>query len=295
MTLPETPSSAIYDLGYRGYEGIRLGRRAALWALFTSSLRQIFGLGRAGRAKIVPFGALALISLPAVIQSAVVATAGPVAARTGFTYDSYLFNMSIIAVFFTAAQAPELLGGDQRYHVLALYFSHALERVDYAVAKAGAMFAGLLALTVVPLLILFIGLSFGSTDLFRSLGNQIDALPSILVTGAVYAAIYGAIGLAIAAFTPRRAYATAAIVAVFLIGIGLQGLLRRASAGLGDWPVLLGAPSVAEGVRHGLFGGKANGPVATASLPDVAYFAWAAAIVVVGFGIYLWRYQRLQA
>jgi ABC-2 type transport system permease protein len=293
---PDTASSgAIYDLGYRGYEGLRLGRRAAVWALFVASLRQIFGLGRPGRAKVVPFGALALISLPAVIQSAVVATAGSVAARSGLTYDSYLFNMSIIAVFFTAAQAPELLGGDQRHHVLALYFAHALERVDYAVAKAGAMFVGLLVLTVIPVLILFVGLTFGATDLFASFREQLSALPSIFVTGALYALIYGVIGLAIAAFTPRRAYATAAIVAVFLIGMGLQGLLRRASAGLGDSPVLLGATSIAEGVRHALFGGNANGPVANASLPNIAYYAAAAAVVVVGFAIYLWRYQRIQA
>ena len=44
----------------------------------------------------------------------------------------------VIAVFvmlFCAAQAPELFGRDQRYGVLPLYFSRALARTDYAIAR----------------------------------------------------------------------------------------------------------------------------------------------------------------
>jgi ABC-2 type transport system permease protein len=294
MTLPD--ASAIYDLGYRGYDGPRLGRRSAVWALFVASLRAAWGLGRSGRAKIVPWGVLGLASLPAVIQSAVNATAGPVAARASdITYDSYLWNVSILVFIFLAAQAPELLGGDQRHRVLALYFAHALERVDYAIAKLGAMVVSLLALTIVPLLILFLGLTFASTDLAAGFREQLGNLPRILVTGAVYALLFSAIGMAIAAFTPRRAYATGAIVAVFLVGTGLQALLRRAGGSIGDWPVLLDINAVAEGVRHSLFDGNANGPVSLVTIPKIGYFGAFAAVVIVGYAIYLWRYQRIQA
>ena len=294
MTLPD--ASAIYDLGYRGYDGPRLGRRSAVWALFVASLRAAWGLGRSGRAKIVPWGVLGFASLPAVIQSAVNATAGPVAARASdITYDSYLWNVSILVFIFLAAQAPELLGGDQRHRVLALYFAHALERVDYAIAKLGAMVVSLLALTIVPLLILFLGLTFASTDLAAGFREQLSNLPRILVTGAVYALLFSAIGMAIAAFTPRRAYATGAIVAVFLVGTGLQALLRRAGGSIGDWPVLLDINAVAEGVRHALFGGNANGPVSLVTVPNSGYFGAFAAVVIVGYAVYLWRYQRIQA
>jgi ABC-2 type transport system permease protein len=294
MTLPD--ASAIYDLGYRGYDGPRLGRRAAVWALFVASWRAAWGLGRSGRAKIVPWGVLAFASLPAVIQSAVNATAGPIAARASdITYDNYLWAVSILVFIFLAAQAPELLGGDQRHRVLALYFAHALERVDYAIAKLGAMVVSLLMLTIAPLLILFLGLTFASTDLAAGFRDQFGKLPQILVTGAVYAFLFSAVGMAIAALTPRRAYATGAIVAVFLVGTGLQALLRRAGGSIGDWPVLLDVNAVAEGVRHSLFAGNANGPVSLVTIPSSGYFGAFAAVVIVGFAVYFWRYQRIQA
>ncbi len=49
---------SIYDLGYRGYEGLRLGRRGAITALLTHSVRTAYGLGRNARSKIVPVGLL---------------------------------------------------------------------------------------------------------------------------------------------------------------------------------------------------------------------------------------------
>jgi ABC-2 type transport system permease protein len=292
-----TGGGVIYDIGYRGYDGTRLGRRAAVWALFAFSWRAAFGLGRSGRAKVVPWGVLAIISLPAVVQSAVIATAGPLAARAGggFTYDNYLFRMSLLALVFLAAQAPELLVGDQRQRVLSLYFAHALERVDYAMAKLAAMVASLVVVTLVPLLVLLLGQTFASSDPFGTLGDQVGSLPGIVGAAAIYVLLYSAVGMAIAAFTPRRAYATAAIVAVFLVGSAVSPLLRRAGAGIGDWTILLNVNTVAEGVRHSLFGGEANGAVAGATLPSAAYVGTAIAILVVGIAAYLWRYQRIEA
>jgi len=290
-------AGVIYDIGYHGYDGPRLGRRAALWALFTFSWRATFGLGRSGRAKVVPWGALAIISLPAVVQSAVIATAGPVGARAGggFTYDNYLFRMSLLALVFLAAQAPELLVGDQRQRVLSLYFSHALERVDYALAKLLAMVVSLFVVTLVPMLVLLLGGVFASSDPFGSLRDQLGSTPGILGSATIYVLLYAAVGMAIAAFTPRRAYAIAAIVAVFLVGSAASPLLRRAGAGLGDWTLLLNINTVAEGVRHSLFGGDPNGAVAGASLWGAAYLGVGIAVVVVGVAAYLWRYQRIEA
>src|SRR5512146_1001834 len=73
-TLATTASSAtgsIFDLGYRGYDGPRLGRRHAVYALFIYSLRSAYGIGRSGRAKVVPIGLAILATLPAVISIAV--------------------------------------------------------------------------------------------------------------------------------------------------------------------------------------------------------------------------------
>ena len=56
---PAGPTGSIYDIGYRGYDGPRLGRRHAFATLFVAGIRAIFGLGRSGRAKIVPAFCLA--------------------------------------------------------------------------------------------------------------------------------------------------------------------------------------------------------------------------------------------
>lgn len=296
MVAGQAGQSAIYDLGYRGYDGPRLGRRAAVWALFIASLRAAWGMGRSGRSKIVPWGALGFVSLPAIVQSAITATAGPIASRAGGpSYDNYLFQGSILVFIFLAAQAPELLGGDQRNRVLALYFAHAMERTDYAVAKLGAMIVSLVLLCLVPLLILFLGLSFASSDVFAGFHDQLGKVPEIAGLAAIYSLLYAAVGMAIAAFTPRRAYAIGAIVAVFLVGTALPQLVQRAASSIGHWPVLLDVNAIAEGVRHALFGGAANGPVASADIPDIGYYATFAAVVIVGFAVYLWRYQRVQA
>jgi len=55
---------SIYDLGYRGYRGERLGRRHAVASLVRQSFRQCWGLGRPARAKIVPIGLAALATVP---------------------------------------------------------------------------------------------------------------------------------------------------------------------------------------------------------------------------------------
>ncbi len=44
--MSDTTAGSIYDLGYQRYEGVRLGRRHAIWALYVHSLRSVFGIGR---------------------------------------------------------------------------------------------------------------------------------------------------------------------------------------------------------------------------------------------------------
>ena len=50
-TMPET-TGTIYDIGYRHYDGPRLGRRGAVGAIVGAGLRAVFGFGRSGRSKI---------------------------------------------------------------------------------------------------------------------------------------------------------------------------------------------------------------------------------------------------
>ena len=65
-------------------------------------------------------------------------------------YETYHGLTVTLLMLFCAAQAPELFGRDQRYGVLPLYFSRALTRTDYALARVGGLVVALLIVDLVP-------------------------------------------------------------------------------------------------------------------------------------------------
>ncbi|HET6381635.1 MAG TPA: ABC transporter permease [candidate division Zixibacteria bacterium] len=287
---------AIYDLGYRSYDGPRLGRAAAVSTLFSSSLRAAFGWGRSGRAKIVPWGLTAFMLSPAVIAAAISALV-PVGEASPFTYDNYLFGSASIYALFVAAQAPELLSADQRHRVLSLYFSHALRRSDYALAKLGALVAALFIIGVAPMLVLFLGAVLVSADVPAALGDQLENLPQVVLAPLIYALPLAALGMAIAAWTPRRAYATGAIIAVFIVTAAVAGIFGEISQGrLGEWSPLINPFVAPEGVRDLLVGDtNPEAPIARSNLPMWIFAAEWVLIVAAGAGAMLWRYRRIAA
>jgi ABC-2 type transport system permease protein len=302
-TTASSATGSIFDLGYRGYDGPRLGRRHAIYALFVYSLRSVYGIGRSGRSKIVPIGLAILATLPAVISIAVRAFAAQAGAGAQaeqidpIRYSSYYGFISTIVMLFVAAQAPELLGRDQRYHVLALYFSRALLRTDYVAAKAAAFVAAILILILIPQVVIFVGLVISNADLMAALGDNIQSIPPVLAVAAVIAGLLGAIGLAISAFTPRRAYATAATMAVFIVpGVVAQLVLRSTTGGATRYIVLAAPGSVIEGVNAFLFGTRPGArEVVQAHLDGALYLGVAIVATVVLLGALVRRYQRIEA
>ena len=119
---------SIYDLGYRRYEGPRLGRAYAVRSLTIDSFRTAYGIGHGGRAKVAPVVLGALAILPAVVVLGVLTLATRLGAReqleaaTPIGYDTYYRSIDAIIALFCAAQAPELLSRDQRHGVLASVF-----------------------------------------------------------------------------------------------------------------------------------------------------------------------------
>jgi len=115
MSLSTEPEGSVYDLGYRSYEGARLGRAYAILSLYLTSLRGVFGFGRHTSSKILPFGLAVLALIPAVIQLGVVAVTETVDLEVISPDDYYEFVQWPLALF-VAAVAPELVGRDQRNH-----------------------------------------------------------------------------------------------------------------------------------------------------------------------------------
>ncbi|MGH2454977.1 MAG: ABC transporter permease subunit [Candidatus Limnocylindria bacterium] len=292
----ESATGAIYDLGYRGYDGARLGRGAAVSTLFWASLRAAFGLGRSARSKIVPWGLTAFAAAPAVVAAAVSALV-PVGGASPFTYDNYLFGTSSLFALFVAAQAPELVSGDQRHRVLSLYFSHALERSDYALAKLAALAAALFVVGFAPMLILLLGAVLAAPDVPAALGDQLENVPQVVGGPVIFAVPLAALGLAIAAWTPRRAYATGAIIAVFIVTAAVSGILGQAVTGaLQDWSQLLNPFVAMDGTRDLLLGEpNPEAPIRGTGLPLWIFAGETVLIVLAGAGAIVWRYRRIAA
>ncbi len=295
----ETAAGSIYDLGYQHYLGRRLGRRAAFVALYVESLRACFGLGRPGRSKIVPVGLLVIALLPAVIAIAVEALLGGIAGgrvRNPIRYDNYFGATFQILVLFVAAQGPELVGRDQRHHVLSLYFSRALKRLDYALAKLAALVSALLILLLLPQAAIFVGKVLGGKDVAAAFGDNVVLLPAIILSSVAAAIAMAALALALASLTPRRAYATAAIFAVFYISVAAAGIAHFAVHGdLGRYILLVAPTNILEGLTAWLFNAVPDAPLADAAIGGGIYALATLVLAGSAIAVLLRRYARIAA
>ena len=204
-------AGVIHDIGYRHYDGPRLGRFAIWQALVVSSLRHAYGLGRSGKSKVMPILLLAVMVVPVAIivgiESALQFDKPPV------TQVEYIFLLQAVIALYLASQAPQLFSRDLRYRSIVLYLARPLRRTDYALAKLTALILALMILTGLPLVILYAGAllaKFDFTDMTKEfLGGLVAAL--------LLSILLAAIGGLIAAATPRRGFAVAAIIAVLIV------------------------------------------------------------------------------
>ncbi len=279
MTEARGGASSIYDLGYQGYHGPRLGRpRVALGLLF-QSLRAAYGIGRGGRAKIVPFLMLGLSVGPAVLAVGIRALAAQAGAgdaleeASPIRHDTYQNLTSTLVMLFCAAQAPELFGRDQRHGVLPLYFSRVLTRIDYTLARAGGLFLAIFVISIVPQLVLSVGAILAAPDPLTGLRDDLPDVPRYLLVALLASALLGGVATVIAAWTPRRAYATAAIIAVFIIPPIVVALMAELAVGdLARVLVLASPGDIMDGVNAAVFDATSPNPtIVAANLPGWTY------------------------
>jgi ABC-2 type transport system permease protein len=307
MTASRAASSAtgsIYDLGYRKYDGPRLGRRHAVRALFAHSLRVSYGIGRGGRAKIAPIVLGGIAIIPAIVGIGVLALARQMGApgsvvedASPIQHDTYFGIISTLVMLFCAAQVPEVLGRDQRYNLLSLYFSRALRREDYAVARLVGVVAAILVFVLLPQAIIFFGLVLSAPDVAAEFGDELAFVPPILAQGALISVLLGSVSAAIASFTPRRLYATTAIIVVLAVVPVVGGILVRLDApALARFVALASPMDILEATNAILFDTNSSSDViAQAGLPDVAYFVAAALISAAAIAILIRRFRNIAA
>ncbi len=205
----------VFDLGYQHYTGPREGRNRARRAVFENGVRSLLGIGRGGRAKILP--ALLFISamLPALVFVVVLSFA-----QVGDTLPGpadYYSSVGLVLVIFGAIMAPELLIPDRQNNVLQLYLVRPLSTTDYVAARFLAFFMVVLLLVYSGQVFLQVGLALTDPDQWEYLkGNWLD-VPRALAAGVVVALFVTAIPMAAAAVISRRAYVAAFVIALFLV------------------------------------------------------------------------------
>jgi ABC-2 type transport system permease protein len=298
-----TPAAGnIYDLGYRGYDGPRLGRPTVALGLLRLTLREAYGIGRGGRAKIAPFILLALAVFPAVLAVAFKALAAQAGVGEQFErevpirHDTYEGVTSLFVMLFVAAQAPELFGRDLRYGVLPLYFSRVLTRVDYALGRTGGLFLAILIVTLVPQLLLSLGSVLAGADPVSGLTKDLPDIPRYLVVSVLQAGVYAGVAAVVAAYIPRRAYSVATIIALFIVPPIVIGIFSAMSASDTARILLLASPGdVVDGVNSAVFGpiSIGNQTIIVAALPGWIYIVAALAFIAGSVAIVLRRYLTI--
>jgi ABC-2 type transport system permease protein len=294
--MPDTQAAGvIHDLGYRGYDGPRLGRGQIVKALTWHSFRSAFGIGRGLKGKIIPLLAVIAMCLPALVNAFAVARGN----QRLFGYDVYVPGLrAAVVIIFIAAQAPELVSRDLRSRVLPLYFCRPLRRVDYPLAKYLALTAALLILIEVPLLILYVG-TIASAKGGSAVWAQTRALIPGLGVGLMWAVLFAAIGLVLACLTGRRAYSTGIVAISCILTFFLALLLIDAEGGMSATSTgarvagLFSPFTILDGVRVWLGGDPSTGLVADPGRYGPLYGVLAVVLLAACLGGLAARYRKV--
>lgn len=221
-----TGGGAVYDRGYRPYDGARGRRGAAAFALYKASMRRALGIRRSWRQKVAPFTLLAVVTIPAIVNVGIgYVTRDQLGDRIEIiTYRDYV-GVSSTLLLFVALVAPDVMCPDRRQRVLPLMFARPLMGTDYVAAKVGAIGSILFAFSFVPQVVLFVGNMLVSDSALDYLTDHLDVLWKVPVAVVLLAVYYAVIGVAIASLTDRRIVAGAAVIGLFLITSIASGII----------------------------------------------------------------------
>jgi ABC-2 type transport system permease protein len=294
---PRAPTGAIYDRGYRHYDGIREGRSRPVKAMVLAGVRRVLGLKRSWRTKMVPWGLLVIAfgSVVAFIGIRVVA-ANSVEELIG--YGRYLRFVSLVLLLFSATAGPELLCPDRQSNVLALYFTRPLSRLDYLLAKAAALLLLMALIALLPLVVLFLGNTLTAPRAVDYLGDHLADVARILFSGAVLTIFYSSVTLAVASLSERRSIAVAVLLGTFLVSNVVVGIVVFATDLPGRrWITLLALSNLVDRFVDWVFGEPvmAGSIAAQAGFTGPVYLVALLVVTAAATALLSWRISRLRA
>ena len=289
-TSPVGRYGEVFDRGYAHYTGERLGRKQAFRSLVGYSMKRALGIRKSWTAKILPF----LLYTAAVVPLVIMIGVSALVPDAGFaSYSDYLAAIFLIVGIFVATAAPEMLCVDRRERTLPLYFSRAIARFDYVLAKVVAMMLLTMTLSMVPSIILWFGRQLVSDAPWQAMRDNVGDLGRVVFVGALIALVLGTIGLVISSLTDRKGVAVTVIIIGFLIATAMANfgmeLLDKY-----DWSgylILFSIQDTFLAISDHLFHDSADWSIEQAKLSLPLYVGYVLSLVVVGILILRWRYR----
>jgi ABC-2 type transport system permease protein len=211
------PRGVIHDLGYRGFDGRRLGDGAITLELYRNSVAQAFGIGRSGKAKIMPWLVILLMAVPAVVLGAISIQAGQAPPEAEMsapsTYFAYPYWTQLLITIFVATQAPVLFARDLRYRTIVLYFARPVSRTRFVLTRLAALTTAIFVVIVGPMLVWFAcALSTGNES-----GLHAQRFGAAVVGVAVLSLVLAALAGLVSTLATKSGLALAAIIVVLMV------------------------------------------------------------------------------
>jgi ABC-2 type transport system permease protein len=287
-------SARLEDTRYARYEGVRRAPWLAVISLARWSAFGALGARKSWRAKFLPVTLTLIALLPAFAVLAIRAIVGQ-RFQNRFPelipYRQYLTEIGLDVTIFAAILCPELLCPDRRDNVLSLYLSTAVGRFTYVAGKVIAAVVPLLALTLLPVLLLFVGNTFFADSAVGYLGDHWGDVLRITASGLLLASYVSLVGLAVASFTSRRAFALGTYAGLMLIPTFI-GVSLVDDAGLDKHVQLIMLGRIPIAAARSLYGGDQDSEFALRG-----WWWWLASGVVmtISAGCLWWRYRRADA
>lgn len=281
----------VFDRGYAHYTGERLGRKQAFRSLVGYSMKRALGIRKSWTAKILPF----LLYTGAVVPLVIMIGVSALVPDAGFaSYSDYLAAIFLIVGIFVATAAPEMVCVDRRERTLPLYFSRAIARFDYVMAKVVAMTLLTMTLSMVPSIILWFGRQLVSDSPWQAMRTNVGDLWRVIFVGALIALVLGTGGLMISSLTDRKGVAVTVIIIGFVIVTGMAnvGLELLEEYDWSRYLILFSIQDTFVAISNHLFHDAADWEaVAQANLSLPVYLGFVLSLVVIGILIMRWRYS----
>jgi len=297
-----TSTGTVFDIGYQRYTDVREGRGRSRRAIFKDGVRIALGLGRGGRAKILPWFFIVVLSVLglgfALVAGAANRLGGPGTAEKVHlpSHSDYYGIASIILFVFGAVMAPELLCRDKRDGTINLYLVRPVTGGDYVVARWAALFAVMTVVAWLPQFLLFLGLSAGDPTPVAYLQQHWIDVPRFLLAGAAMALYVTTLSMLTASFTSRRAYASVFLVGLFVITTPFTvGLAQEIGGKAGQWISMFNLTNIPVHVNDVIFGNvsEVTEQAPARKLGSAILVSWYFVWTLVPGAVLWWRYRRL--